>query len=92
MDCEGYGECDEEVQEGAFCSSLGDPTAWPQEGGEARPGADCVCPRGAGRGCGGGGRGGGSMPPQRGILAWCFVLPETADGLTDFVDGEGAFF
>ena len=26
------------------------------------------------------------------VLAWGFVLPETVDGLPDFVDGEGAFF
>ena len=35
FDCEGQGECHEEVQEGAFRSSLGDPAAWLQEGGEA---------------------------------------------------------
>ena len=26
------------------------------------------------------------------VVAWSFVLPETVDGLPDFVDGEGAFF
>ena len=26
------------------------------------------------------------------VVAWGFVLPETVDGLLDFVDGEGAFF
>ena len=26
------------------------------------------------------------------VVAWGFVLPETVDGLPDFVDGEGAFF
>ena len=25
------------------------------------------------------------------VVAWGFVLPETVDGLPDFVDGEGAF-
>ena len=35
LDCEGQGERHEKVQEGAFCSSLGDPAAWLQEGGEA---------------------------------------------------------
>ena len=38
----GLEECHEEVQEGAFRSSLGDPAAWLQEGGEACCGADCV--------------------------------------------------
>ena len=42
FDCEGQGECHEEVQEGAFCSSLGDPAAWLQEGGEACSSADRV--------------------------------------------------
>ena len=26
------------------------------------------------------------------VVAWSFVLPETVDGLPDFVDGEGALF
>ena len=26
------------------------------------------------------------------VVAWGFVLPETVDGLLDFVDGEGALF
>ena len=26
------------------------------------------------------------------VVAWSFVLPETVDGLLDFVDGEGALF
>ena len=26
------------------------------------------------------------------VVAWGFVLPETVDGLPDFVDGEGASF
>ena len=26
------------------------------------------------------------------VIAWGFVLPETVDGLPDFVDGEGALF
>ena len=26
------------------------------------------------------------------VVAWGFVLPETMDGLPDFVDGEGVFF
>ena len=26
------------------------------------------------------------------VVAWGFVLPETVDGLPDFVDGEGALF
>ena len=42
LDCEGQGECHEKVQEGAFCSSLGDPTAWLQEGVEACSSADRV--------------------------------------------------
>ena len=42
LNCEGPGECHEEVQEGAFRSSLGDPAAWLQEGGEACSGADRV--------------------------------------------------
>ena len=42
LDCEGQGERHEEVQEGAFCSSLGDPAAWLQEGGEACSSADRV--------------------------------------------------
>ena len=28
FDCEGQGECHEEVQKGALRSSLGDPAAW----------------------------------------------------------------
>ena len=32
LNCGGQGECHEEVQIGAFCSSLGDPAAWLQEG------------------------------------------------------------
>ena len=36
------GECHEEVHEGPFCSSMGDPAAWLKERGEARSGADCV--------------------------------------------------
>ena len=31
------------------------------------------------------------MPPREAVVAWCFVVPETVDGLPDFVDGEGAF-
>ena len=42
FDCEGQGECHGEVQEGAFCSSLGDPAAWLQEGAEASSSADRV--------------------------------------------------
>ena len=42
FDREGQGECHEEVQEGAFRSSLGDPAAWFQEGPEACSSADCV--------------------------------------------------
>ena len=42
LDCEGQGERHEKVQEGAFCSSLGDPAAWLQEGAEACSGADRV--------------------------------------------------
>ena len=42
LDCEGQGERHEKVQEGAFCSSLGDPAAWLQEGGEACSSADRV--------------------------------------------------
>ena len=42
LDCEGQGERHEEVQEGASCSSLGDPAAWLQEGGEACSRADRV--------------------------------------------------
>ena len=42
IDCEGQGECHEEVHEGAFRSALGDPAAWLHEGGEACSGADCV--------------------------------------------------
>ena len=42
VDCEGQGECHGEVQEGAFCSSLGDPAAWLQEGDEACSSADRV--------------------------------------------------
>ena len=38
----GQGECHEEVQEGAFCYSLGDPVAWIQEGGEACSSPDRV--------------------------------------------------
>ena len=26
------------------------------------------------------------------VVAWSFVLPETVDGLPDFVDGEGPLF
>ena len=40
LDCEGQGQRHEKVQEGAFCSSLGDPAAWLQEGGEAFSSAD----------------------------------------------------
>ena len=40
--CEGKGERHVEVQEGAFCSPLGDPAAWLQEGGEACSSADRV--------------------------------------------------
>ena len=29
---------------------------------------------------------------RQAVVAWGFVLPETVDGLPDFVDGEGAFF
>ena len=32
------------------------------------------------------------MPPQGGSGSLGFVLPETVDGLLDFVDGEGALF
>ena len=42
FDCEGQGERHEEVEERAFCSSLGDPAAWGQEGGEACSSADSV--------------------------------------------------
>ena len=42
LDCEGQGERHEKVLEGAFCSSLGDPAAWLQEGGEACSSADRV--------------------------------------------------
>ena len=42
LDCECQGERHEEVEEGAFCSSLGDPAAWFQEGGEACSSADRV--------------------------------------------------
>ena len=42
LDCEGQGERHEKVQEGALCSSLGDPAAWLQEGGEACSSADRV--------------------------------------------------
>ena len=42
LDCKGQGGRHEEVQEGAFCSSLGDPAAWLQEGGEACSSADRV--------------------------------------------------
>ena len=42
LDCAGQGERHEKVQEGAFCSSLGDPAAWLQEGGEACSSADGV--------------------------------------------------
>ena len=42
FDCEGQGECHEEVQEGGFRFSLQDPATWLQEGGEACSGADCV--------------------------------------------------
>ena len=41
-DCEGQGERHEKVQEGAFCSSLGDPPAWLQEGDDACSSADRV--------------------------------------------------
>ena len=40
--CEGQGDCHEEVQEGAFRSSFGEPAAWLHEGGEACSGADRV--------------------------------------------------
>ena len=30
--------------------------------------------------------------PGGAVVAWGFVLPETVDGLPDFVDGEGALF
>ena len=40
--CEGQGERHEEVEEGALCSSLGDPAAWLQEGSEACSSADGV--------------------------------------------------
>ena len=46
LDGEGQGECHEELQEGTLRSSLGDPAAWLQEGGNARSGADRV-PAGA---------------------------------------------
>ena len=42
LDGEGARERHEEVQEGAFCSSLGDPAAWLQEGSEACSSADRV--------------------------------------------------
>ena len=42
IDCEVQGEFHEEVQEGAFCSSNGNPAAWLKEGGEACSGTDCV--------------------------------------------------
>ena len=42
FDGAGQAECHEEAQEGPFRSSLGDPTAWLQEGTEARSGPDCV--------------------------------------------------
>ena len=42
LDGEGQGECHEEVQEGAFRSSLEDPAAWLHEGDGACSGADCV--------------------------------------------------
>ena len=42
LDCEGQGERHEKVEEGAFCSSLGDPAAWLQEGGEACSSANRV--------------------------------------------------
>ena len=42
LDCEGQGERHEKVQEGSLCSSLGDPAAWLQEGGEACSSADRV--------------------------------------------------
>ena len=42
LDCEGQGELHEKVQEGAFCSSLGDPAALLQEAGEACSSADRV--------------------------------------------------
>ena len=42
FDIKGQRECHEEVQEGPFRPSLGDPAAWLQEGGEACSGADCV--------------------------------------------------
>ena len=29
---------------------------------------------------------------RKAVVAWGFVLPETVEGLPDFVDGEGAFF
>ena len=29
---------------------------------------------------------------RKAVVAWSFVLPETVDGLPDFVDGEGALF
>ena len=42
LDCEGQGERHEKVQEGAPCSSSGDPAAWLQEGVGARSSADRV--------------------------------------------------
>ena len=42
LDCEGQGERHQKVQEGALCSSVGDPAAWLQEGGEACSSADRV--------------------------------------------------
>ena len=40
--CDCQGERHEEVQEGAFCSSLGDPAAWLQKEGEACSSVDRV--------------------------------------------------
>ena len=42
LDCEGQGECHNKVQERALGSSLGDPAAWLEEGGEACSSADRV--------------------------------------------------
>ena len=42
FNCEGQGDCHKEVQEGAFCSSLGDPAVWLQERGEACSSSDRV--------------------------------------------------
>ena len=42
LDCQGQGERHEEVEEGAFCSSFGDPAAWLQEGSQACSSADRV--------------------------------------------------